>query len=438
MPSAPDLLSPAVVAAIAPHAPALCNACLGRLAARLEPGLGNPERGSRLRAAIRGTAPPSCSLCEGLLRRVDGWADLCAKAGSEFEHDTFLVGSVVFDEVRQREKAILADLVERDPVTAQALESKANSPPWSLAEWLKTEINREVGRLVEQKTGKKVRFDRPDVTYRVDTRFDHVSADVADLFAKGRYRKFVRDLPQTRWPCRACGGLGCRQCFGSGKTYESSVEELVAAPAMAASGAAAEAFHGMGREDIDARTLGTGRPFVLELKRPRRRSLDWTALQSQVNATAKDRVEVEQLQPANEKDAARFKAADPAKTYHAACRSDSLVSRDSLEAALAQLAGARLDQRTPQRVSHRRADLVRNRTIRSLRLLSHAGDRFTIEIRADSGTYIKEFVSGDEGRTHPSLAKTLGMGARVEELDVVDVDWRDAPPAATGPAEENA
>jgi tRNA pseudouridine synthase 10 len=34
---------------------------------------------------------------------------------------------------------------------------------------------------------------------------------------------------------------------------------------------------------------------------------------------------------------------------------------------------------------------------------------------------VKELVSGDEGRTEPSLAGRLGMGAHVRELDVLDV-----------------
>ncbi|HEX9815750.1 MAG TPA: tRNA pseudouridine(54/55) synthase Pus10, partial [Candidatus Thermoplasmatota archaeon] len=252
-----------------------------------------------------------------------------------------------------------------------------------------------------------------------------------DLFARGRYRKLVRDLPQTRWPCRACNGLGCRQCDGKGKTYETSVEELVAAPVVAASGAQAEAFHGMGREDIDARSLGTGRPFILELKRPRRRSLDWNSLEKEINRTNAGRVEVEGLAVAGPADAARYKAADPDKTYHAVCTPDMPLDRAALDTAVAKLSGVALEQRTPQRVAHRRSDLVRKRSILSLRVLEFQPERFTLEITAESGTYIKEFVSGDEGRTQPSLAGALGAPMRVSELDVVDVAWREESGSST-------
>jgi tRNA pseudouridine synthase 10 len=416
---------------VRPHAAGLCDHCLGRLVARLEPGVGNAERGRRIRAALATQAPTQCSLCEGLVHRITSWAGLCVEASEGYEHDSFLVGTIVFDAIRKRELAIFEDLKTRDTGLAAGLEAKTNSPPFPAAEWLKTEINREVGRLVEARTGKKVRFDKPDLTYRVDTRFDHVDLDVADLYAKGRYRKFARDLPQTRWPCRACGGLGCRQCGGTGKTYETSVEEIVAAPILKAARAEGEAFHGMGREDIDARSLGSGRPFVLELKRPKLRRLDWAALQDAVNREGAGRAEIEGLQPAKDADAARYKAADPDKTYQAVCKAEHAVDADRLRAALASLTGTELEQRTPQRVSHRRADLVRKRRVIALRLLEHAGDEFTIEIRAQSGTYIKEFVSGDEGRTQPNLSERIGNPSKVTALDVVDVDWQEPAEAET-------
>ncbi len=405
-------------------APELCDSCLGRQFGRVPPLEPNAVRGGRLRSQLDATPPAECSMCEDLLERIPNWLDLCLEAAKEHEYASFLVGCVLFDEVKAREEAIHARLLAADTTGfGSTIEARGNSPSWRPGEWLKTEINRELGRGIEAATGKKVDFERPEMTFRVDTRFDHVDLQPADLFARGRYRKLVRDLPQTRWPCRACNGLGCRQCDGKGKTYETSVEELIAAPVVTASGAEAEAFHGMGREDIDARSLGSGRPFILELKRPQRRSLDWTALEKEINKGNVGRVEVEGLAVAGPADAARYKAADPAKTYHAVCQPDQPIERVALDAAVAKLAGVALEQRTPQRVAHRRSDLVRKRRILGLKILDFDDDRFTLEITAESGTYIKEFVSGDDGRTLPSLSGTLGALVRVTELDVVDVAW---------------
>jgi tRNA pseudouridine synthase 10 len=45
------------------------------------------------------------------------------------------------------------------------------------------------------------------------------------------------------------------------------------------------------------------------------------------------------------------------------------------------------------------------------------------EVRVESGTYVKELVSGDGGRTRPSLAEALGRPCRCAALDVLDVHW---------------
>ena len=44
-----------------------------------------------------------------------------------------------------------------------------------------------------------------------------------------------------------------------------------------------------------------------------------------------------------------------------------------------------------------------------------------------AGLYIKELVSGDDGRTVPSLASVLGVPARVLELDVIEVSSESFP-----------
>lgn len=50
-----------------------------------------------------------------------------------------------------------------------------------------------------------------------------------------------------------------------------------------------------------------------------------------------------------------------------------------------------------------------------------------MEIHGEGGLYIKELISGDEGRTEPSLAGLLGVGAEVTALDVVAVEGEDEP-----------
>ena len=44
-----------------------------------------------------------------------------------------------------------------------------------------------------------------------------------------------------------------------------------------------------------------------------------------------------------------------------------------------------------------------------------------LTLRAESGTYIKEFVHSDEGRTEPSIAQILGKKCQIICLDVQDI-----------------
>jgi tRNA pseudouridine synthase 10 len=86
------------------------------------------------------------------------------------------------------------------------------------------------------------------------------------------------------------------------------------------------------------------------------------------------------------------------------------------------LATARaIAQRTPRRVAHRRSDRVRDRRIVAAQLVEAGEGRFTLDVRTEAGTYVKEWVEGDEGRTDPSLASLVGAPLKVEYLDVLEI-----------------
>jgi tRNA pseudouridine synthase 10 len=175
----------------------------------------------------------------------------------------------------------------------------------------------------------------------------------------------------------------------------------------------------MGREDIDARMLGRGRPFVLELVRPARRSLDLAALAKEIERTVGDRVRVVDLAGADAGEVLRVKEAAPEKSYRVGIRCD--VPEAKVKEALSLLAGQEIAQRTPTRVAHRRSDRVRPRRIVAAELVAATDGVYTIDLRTESGTYVKEWVEGDGGRTQPNLSQALGVPCRVEFLDVLEI-----------------
>lgn len=201
--------------------------------------------------------------------------------------------------------------------------------------------------------------------------------------------------------------------------YPTSVEEVIAAEVMRDTGGTGHALHGMGREDVDARMLGRGRPFILEIKEPRRRHLDRAAAVGRINASGT--VEVDALEPLRGRAVAALKEDRATKSYRVLVRFAPPVDEANLKKELVFLLGQSIAQRTPSRVAHRRADTTRHRRLHALELVRADGDLAEIRVTAEAGTYIKELVNGDDGRTRPSLAERLGVGCEVLELDVLDV-----------------
>ena len=112
------------------------------------------------------------------------------------------------------------------------------------------------------------------------------------------------------------------------------------------------------------------------------------------------------------------------KSYEAVCWLPCEVTPE-IVARINNTKDLMLAQHTPTRVAHRRALLTRERTIYSMRCQPVPGDshKCILHLRTQAGTYIKEFVHGDDNRTQPHLGSFLGCSeaARILQLDVLDV-----------------
>ncbi|XP_047430923.1 putative tRNA pseudouridine synthase Pus10 [Mugil cephalus] len=239
------------------------------------------------------------------------------------------------------------------------------------------------------------------------------------VFIAGRYNKFCRSLPQTPW------------VIDGERRMESSVEELIAAPILAAFRAEGFNFSSSGREDVDVRTLGNGRPFAMELLNPHRSRLnqeEMKQLQEIINKSS-DKIRVRDLQIVSREAMSRMKEGEEekTKTYTALVWTQKPIDREEI-AFIDDIKDLTLDQKTPLRVLHRRALAVRQRVIHSMNARFLDPHHFHLGLKTQAGTYVKEFVHGDFGRTKPNLCQLLKTDTDILELDVesVDVDW---PPA---------
>lgn len=345
----------------------------------------------------------TCYVCRGLFSEVEKFANLAVKAAGGYEFNTFLVGTKIDAETVEREESFWTE------VGAKETES------------IKAEMNREIGKLLEPKLDKPVDFTNPDMVFLIDTRFDRVVLDVAPLFVYGRYRKNSREMPQTRWICRECRGKGCPHCSGKGRMYETSVQDHTGPLVMKHASGEADFFHGMGREDIDARMLGNGRPFVVEVRRPKVRSLDLASIQREINEGGRGVVEVEGLRPSTRAEMRAVKEAAHSKTYRVSVRFQGDFDHGKLNEVVTSLAEKPIRQQTPNRVAHRRADLERVRAVRNIAVESVKDRDVVFVVEADSGTYIKELMHGDGGRTQPNVAAIVGVPCEVLELDVIRI-----------------
>ncbi|MCX6694241.1 MAG: tRNA pseudouridine(54/55) synthase Pus10 [Methanomicrobiales archaeon] len=388
----------------------ICDHCLGRFFGRRSFGLSNACRGAALRVshAMWKNIPfksqdGSCWLCNDFFATLDPWVARMESASQGIAFSTFVVGSKVPPLISEGEEMVWSDL---------ALDG---------TEPLKSQVNREIGKLFSEKTGKTADLSRPDLIFVLVLDQGTVDLQIAPVFFSGRYRKLIRGIPQTHWDCRSCRGEGCEACHFTGKQYTDSVEELIGRPVITAFDAQGAVLHGAGREDIDARMIGTGRPFVMEVVAPRRRDVPLNTLEGAVNHYATGRVEVTLTGHADRADVQILKSHRWVKKYRIQVEIDGSVSPEELCSALSALNGAQIAQRTPIRVAHRRADKVRQRTVLAITCLGPVEGEFLIGVTGEAGLYIKELISGDAGRTRPSLTEILGRPARVTHLDVIEV-----------------
>ena len=250
------------------------------------------------------------------------------------------------------------------------------------------------------------------------------------VFIEGRYRKLSRDLPQTVFFCPDCKGhprrrRGCLRCEGFGKLTRDSVQELIGWVVGAAFKTRKNKFHGAGREDVNVRMLGEGRPFVMEVVGPKILDVDLAAVESEVNRRNEGRLEVLGLHWTEKTRVRIVKEEKHAKEYRALVEVRGAYDLNAVR----DLFGKRtaIVQHTPERVAHRRADLDRERWIEFLAVDPVASEaeggaaRLEVLLRTQHGTYVKEAISGEGGSTNPSLSGLIGAPCECLELDVTAI-----------------
>ena len=357
-----------------------------------------------LKKRVPKNSEEKCFLCDNKFELLQGLTEKSIAAIDGYEYSTFLVGIEVPTKVEEREDEFKAAL------------------NLGYSESIKHEFGRLLGKALAERTGKEVDYLIPDLVVVINPFHEKVRLQVNPLFVGGRYRKLVRDIPQSKWFCSDCHGRGCEKCGGTGQLYPESVEELSSKPLLDAAEGETTSFHASGREDIDARMLGTGRPFVIQVSKPKKRFIDLKDIEAKINAGAIGKVEVSRLHFTTKDKVRRLKKGEGAqKEYRLLAEFENPFSDEDLKLLEEKLTEATIKQQTPLRVVHRRADLIRERYIYKLKVKKVSLKRALLEIRCQGGLYVKELVSGDEGRTIPNVSYLLNNRAKTLKLDVLKV-----------------
>lgn len=336
-----------------------------------------------------------CFICNGALLQLP---EIAKKAADivPASADSFFVSTSLPNEWLAREEAVWDKKLERTVC-------------------IKTAINVFLNNEIKKATGKKPKSDG-DVIVKINLPTTTVEFRWNDLFIFGKYKKLTTGLSQTRWLCGECEGKGCEKCGGSGKLYH-SVEEEIGEALREMTNSKDYTMHASGREDIDVQNEA-GRPFIMQLKEAQNRKIDFSLAEKRINA--KGNVEVYKMMAAARRAVEIVAASHFDKTYVANVEFDKECNEKRLQKVLA-LSGTEISQRTPQRVEHRRAFLERKRMILDVKLLSKADKEAEFLITAEAGTYIKELINGDEGRTSPSFSSLTNRRVRCTSLRVVGI-----------------
>ncbi len=154
-----------------------------------------------------------------------------------------------------------------------------------------------------------------------------------------------------------------------------------------------------------------------QIKNPKSINLDLPSIVKEINSPKK--IEVSDLKRVPPSSVKLVSDSHFPKTYRAWIASASPFSKEDVSKL--NSFDHVLNQRTPERVAHRRADKIRKRRANVLTAKLEEG-KIILDIRADAGTYIKELIHGDKGRTTPSFSSVLGKECTCEKLDVIEID----------------
>ena len=167
--------------------------------------------------------------------------------------------------------------------------------------------------------------------------------------------------------------------------------------------------------------------MIVEIKRPLRRNVALSEAETTVNRKYAGLIEVRLTSYSSRREVTEVKEEEALKQkiYRAVILSATPITDDDikkLEEQFTDSNGVLVKQQTPKRVLHRRPDVLRKKRVYEVKIRRISNRVFEALIRCDGGLYVKELITGDEGRTRPSFSEILGTPLTCIALDVLSVE----------------
>ena len=195
-----------------------------------------------------------CSICSGMMGHTATMAVLAARKASRYQFGSFTVGVSLPDGVQEKEDELRSNLKLKGNETVKI----------QAARLIAAELSRELRKRVDRQ--------RPDLTILADFGSGDVVVTSRPLYYYARYTKPGK-ISQKRSFCEQCRGAGCEKCKGTGFERKPSVEGLLRRKLSGFTGSEKMTFTWLGSEDRESRVLQPGRPFLVEIKNPKKRGL---------------------------------------------------------------------------------------------------------------------------------------------------------------------
>jgi tRNA pseudouridine synthase 10 len=300
------------------------------------------------------------------------------------------------------------------------------SYPYSVTEEEKLLLKKEfqynlVVGIEKELLKKRTEVSFGDIDIIIDFNYKQIEYKITSLYVYGIYNKYSRELPQTIDFCYKCRGKGCSFCNNTGILRNISIQEILEKYFREKYNFKELKFHGAGREDIDVLMLGNGREFIIEMTEPKERKIskeDLLEVENNINNNEKEKIKISNLKITEKEKVAEIKNEKYFKKYKVTAECETEINQEDLDKIKINQE-FKIKQFTPKRVAKRRALITRERSIEILDVKKNNNTIFEIEIKAEAGLYVKEFISGEGEKTRPSISEIIGINCKCIKLDVI-------------------